>query len=199
MDDNTNDRTDREPNWRNEAVFLKFSEIYLSRELADRDSLLQFEVYYHNSLLLLNGLASTIIMGVFNARLASASFSIDNDLLLVASATLFVFGAICAIFAGASLANSRLRFMFLWGAKLRRHLGALKNPETENLQYLINDPGALERDDYVDNISSEDRNIVLALRYSRNARILALTSSVLFSIGLLSSLYWSFSITLQAS
>jgi hypothetical protein len=186
-----------ENNWLEKSAFDKASETYLSRELADRDSLLQFEIFYHSSLLFLNGVASTVLFNIYGATLGSDASGEASTILVASAAGFFVFGAISAIFSGMALARSRLRFMFLWGAKLRRHLGSWPERSSGEPTFLINDPGAIEADNYVDNISSEDRNVVLALRNSRMASVLAFFSAVLFSLGLLSSLAWLLSVSLE--
>jgi hypothetical protein len=169
-----------------DSVQLKIADIYLAREMTDRASLLQFELNALRSVLVMNGLAASATIGLFQSVVARTGDHNMVHILLIIAAGVFVTGAWQAMRAAAVLGQSRLRFMFTWGSMLKR-LFAEPNGFGQGKNYfIVNDPGDTE-----DNARPLEYHLKLALKFSGRAEKHIGNASTAFLAGLLTVIGWS--------
>ncbi|MEQ1864868.1 MAG: hypothetical protein ABL996_09465 [Micropepsaceae bacterium] len=175
-------------------VQMKIADIYVERELADRDSMLQFLMNEQRSLLLLNGVAATAVLGLFQFIVFAGANSRANtgsgylDLLLVLSAALFTLGGWSSSLAATWQGRAQLRFMLTWGSKAGEVLNKtpeLRGATNSQKHLLVNDPS--DADDRPKNY-----HLALAIKFENHAKEYIRLAKFTFFVGLVVIISWSY-------
>lgn len=169
-----------------ETIRSKILDVYLSREMADRASLLQFQLSFQRSLLFLNGLGATAVIGLFQSKLSPLTPKELTDLVLIFASLSFLLGARQAMLLASTISQSRLRFMFVWGGKMTDCICGWQAKDGAAPLVLANDPG-----DTGERKRSVESHLELALEHSEAALRQIKSSSSWFLFGVVLTVLWS--------